>query len=324
VADAKRVRSLLLAAIALLLLYAVLGDKPWDPELAERVASGKPLRAKDYAASFEWWACVVNAALAAALLATRSRWLETHAAPPLEALAPPARPSGAALGLVLAAVIALGAAAWPRLQHGLWDDEQTTARIAVAGYYEADGQGTHRRNVNPWINLRPSSAISLAAGLRYEINKDDAQWVENVENDGGSTHYVFGRIDQKTVAMTLRFNYTMTPNLSLQTYAEPFVSSGDYTKFRELVNGRAEKYPDRYQPYDYTGSADFNIRSFRTTNVLRWEYKPGSQLFLVWQQGRYEKVNDYGTFQFNRDFGGLFSSASRNVFLVKFTYWVNM
>jgi len=211
---------------------------------------------------------------------------------------------------------------------GLWFYANTDNRKALSfsynGYYEADGQGTHRRNVNPWINLRPSSAISLAAGLRYEINKDDAQWVENVENDGGSTHYVFGRIDQKTVAMTLRFNYTMTPNLSLQTYAEPFVSSGDYTKFRELVNGRAEKYPDRYQPYDYTGSADFNIRSFRTTNVLRWEYKPGSQLFLVWQQGRYEKVNDYGTFQFNRDFGGLFSSASRNVFLVKFTYWVNM
>ena len=149
-ADAKRVQSLLLAAIALLLVYAVLGDKPWDPELAERVAAGKPLRAKDYAASFEWWACVVNAALAAALLATRSRWLETHAAPPLEALAPPARPSGVALGLVLAAVIALGAAAWPRLQHGLWDDEQTTARIAVAGYYEADASGRLRFHDASW------------------------------------------------------------------------------------------------------------------------------------------------------------------------------
>ncbi|MGE0459745.1 MAG: DUF5916 domain-containing protein [Vicinamibacterales bacterium] len=203
-------------------------------------------------------------------------------------------------------------------------DNRKALSLSYNGYYEADGQGTARRNMNPWINLRPSSAISLSAGLRYEINKDDAQWVENAEDDDGTTHYVFGRIDQKTVAMTLRFNYTMTPNLSLQTYAEPFVSAGDYSKFRELVDGRAATYPDRYQPYDYTGSADFNIRSFRTTNVLRWEYKPGSQLFLVWQQGRSDDIKDYGTFQFNRDFGGLFRSPSRNVFLVKFTYWVNM
>jgi hypothetical protein len=135
---------------------------------------------------------------------------------------------------------------------------------------------------------------------------------------------VFGRIEQKTVAMTLRFNYTMTPNLSLQTYAEPFVSAGDFTNFRELVDGRAPVYADRYAPYDYTGPADFNIRSFRTTNVLRWEFKPGSQFFVVWQQGRFERINDYGAFEFNRDFGGLFSTPSRNVFLVKLSYWLNM
>jgi len=174
------------------------------------------------------------------------------------------------------------------------------------------------------LNLRPSSAIMLSAGLRYDTNQDDAQWVTNEDDSGGARHYVFGRIDQTTVAMTLRFNYTMTPNLSLQTYAEPFVSAGDYTNFRELVDGRAAEYVDRYQPYDYTGEASFNIRSFRTTNVLRWEYKPGSQLFIVWQQGRQEQINEYGNFNLTRDFDGLFSAPSRNTFLVKFTYWVNM
>ena len=116
----------------------------------------------------------------------------------------------------------------------------------------------------------------------------------------------------------------MTPNLSLKTYAETFVSAGDYSNFRELVNGRAAAYADSFQPYTYTGDADFNVRSFRTTNVLRWEYKPGSQLFVVWQQGRNEKLYDYGAFQFNRDFSGLFSTPSKNVFLVKFTYWLNL
>jgi hypothetical protein len=210
----------------------------------------------------------------------------------------------------------------------LWFYVNTDNRRALSfsynGYYEADGKGTTRRNINPALNLRPSSALLLSAGLRFDTNNDDAQWVENEEDAGGATRYVFGRIQQDTVAMTLRFNYTLTPNLSLQTYAEPFVSAGDYTNFRELVDGRAAKYEDRYQPYDYTGNASFNIRSFRTTNVLRWEYKPGSQLFVVWQQGRQEELEDFGRFNFNRDFHGLFSAPSRSTFLVKFTYWLNM
>ena len=135
--------------------------------------------------------------------------------------------------------------------------------------------------------------------------------------------YVFGRIDQRTVSITTRFNYTMTPNLSLQVYAEPFVSAGDYTNFKGAGRRPRREYEDRYQPYAYRGNADFNIRSFRTTNVLRWEYKPGSQLFLVWQQGKSDEAG-YGDFQFNRDFSGVFSAPSKNVFLVKFMYWVNL
>jgi hypothetical protein len=72
----------------------------------------------------------------------------------------------------------------------------------------------------------------------------------------------------------------------------------------------------------YAGNPDFNYRSFRTTNVLRWEYKPGSTLFAVWQQGR-ERTIDRGAFDFSRDFGGVFSSPARNVFLIKWAYWLN-
>ena len=115
---------------------------------------------------------------------------------------------------------------------------------------------------------------------------------------------MFARIDQKTVSFTTRFNYTMTPTLSLQVYAEPFVSAGEYSNYKELVDGRAEKYEDRYTPYAYGGNADFNIRSFRTTNVLRWEYRPGSQLFLVWQQGKSDE-QQYGDFQFGREGRGI-------------------
>ena len=136
------------------------------------------------------------------------------------------------------------------------------------------------------------------------------------------THYVFARLDQRTVALTTRVNYTMSPTLSLQIYAEPFVSAGAYTNYKELVDGRADDWQSRYAPYAYTGNADFNYRSFRTTNVLRWEYRPGSSLFVVWQQGR-EENSPYGDFRFGRDFSGVFSMPANNVFLVKFSYWLN-
>ena len=93
--------------------------------------------------------------------------------------------------------------------------------------------------------------------------------------------------------------------------------------FELLVDGRAAEYTERFRPYAYTGNADFNVRSFRTTNVLRWEYKPGSAMFVVWQQNKSDSM-DYGDFRFGRDFGGVFSAPTYNTFLIKFTYWLPM
>jgi Domain of unknown function (DUF5916)/Carbohydrate family 9 binding domain-like len=182
--------------------------------------------------------------------------------------------------------------------------------------------GIHFFDLNPSITFRPTSALSISGGVRFGLFDNDAQWVENVDGADGRTHYVFARLDQQTVALTTRVNFTMTPNLSLQVYAEPFVSAGAYTGYMELVDGRAEDWRLRYTPYPYEGNADFNYRSFRTTNVLRWEYKPGSALFVVWQQGR-EETGTFGNFRYGRDFGGVFGIPASNVFLVKLSYWLN-
>jgi hypothetical protein len=202
-------------------------------------------------------------------------------------------------------------------------DSRKNVSVNYNGYHEADGKGTTRHNIGPFINWRPTSATSVSTGFRYNINNDDSQWVTNEETDTQPTRYVFARLKQRTAAFTFRVNYTLTPELSIQTYAEPFVSAGEYSNYKELVNGRTPEYVDRYAPYSYGSQADFNIRSFRTTNVLRWEYKPGSSLFVVWQQGR-SGDGDVGNFQFGRDFGGVFSTPAHNVFLVKLSYWLNM
>ena len=209
---------------------------------------------------------------------------------------------------------------------GVWFYTNTDNRKAVSfgynGFHMTDRNGTAVNQIGPYVNWRPSSAASVNVGFRYNMNGDDAQWVENVD-DNGITHYVFGRLKQRTSAFTFRVNYTITPELSIQTYAEPFVSAGAYTNFRELTSPRAPEHNDRYTPYAYASNPDFNYRSFRTTNVLRWEYKPGSSLFVVWQQGRQDELS-HGDFRFGRDFGGIFAAPANNTFLVKLSYWLNM
>jgi hypothetical protein len=102
---------------------------------------------------------------------------------------------------------------------------------------------------------------------------------------------------------------------------------GEYRNFRELTDGRNPDYYARYTPFDYSyaanGNPDFSVKSFRTTNVLRWEYRPGSTLFVVWQQAR---ENDFsaGAFRFGRDARAIFGVPPHNVFLIKLAYWLNV
>ena len=213
----------------------------------------------------------------------------------------------------------------------------TPAPISQWAYLESDGRrrvqsstfvnwfrdrhGSAGWSISPGVTYRPGSAVSIDVGLNLNRNRSDAHWVTNLDAVP-APHYVFGQLDQTTVGISMRVNYTITPRLSVQTYAQPFVSAGDYSNFRELINGRAPRYADRYAAFVYAGNPDFNYHSFRTTNVVRWEYRPGSALFVVWQQGR-EDVTARGDFRFRRDFGDALSTPGSNVFLVKISRWLN-
>jgi hypothetical protein len=215
-----------------------------------------------------------------------------------------------------------GPGVYGNAQRSIWayleSDQRPAVSVGIFTFNSTDGKGTTFHDASPNVSYRPSSFLKASVGLHWSQNTDQSQWVEATD-DG---RYVFARIYQQTVGIQTRLNYTVTPALSIQLYAEPFVSSGNYTNFKELVDGRSKSYEGRYKPTEYTGNPDFNYRSFRTTNVLRWEYKPGSTLFVVWQQGREDNVG-YGDFNFNRDFGAVFDAPAKNVFLVKFAYWFN-
>jgi hypothetical protein len=186
----------------------------------------------------------------------------------------------------------------------------------------------HYYEINPSVDLRVSSPFHMNLGVDYNHNRDDTQWYGNFTDSVNVTHYTFAHLDQQTLSSTLRVDYTATPNLTFQLYASPFVTKGSFTNIRELNDPRAKKYEDRYKPYtDETVLASqpsgFNVKQFRSNAVMRWEYRPGSALFLVWTQQRQGDENLAGQDSFGGDYKGLFSLHPDNTFLVKMSYWFN-
>jgi hypothetical protein len=193
------------------------------------------------------------------------------------------------------------------------------------------GWGDNRRSWNytiePEVQFRIRSQLSMSVGPSYSRRIKDAQWYDNIEDAGGTTHHTFAHLDQRSLGVTTRINYTATPTLSLQAYAQPFISSRDYANLRELDRPRSARYEERYKAYLENGAQvepeDENYKQLRSNTVLRWEYRPGSVLFLVWAQGRDQDGINPGTFEVRRDSRDLFAAHPENTFLIKTSYWFN-
>jgi hypothetical protein len=126
--------------------------------------------------------------------------------------------------------------------------------------------------------------------------------------------------------MSTRLNYTMTPDLTFEFYGEPFVATGTYADVREVsATPDAARYADRFRSYAAPADAPtaFKYAQLRTNAVVRWEYRPGSTLFVVWAHGRqdYSTVNSGRSW--TRDYRDLFALHPDNTFLVKLAYWLN-
>jgi hypothetical protein len=157
--------------------------------------------------------------------------------------------------------------------------------------------------------------------------------------------YILARIRQKTYAFTFRLNYNITPDISIQYYGSPFVSSGIYDDFKRAADAgdtdladRTHTFTESEISYDassktYTvnegtrtysfNNPDFSFREFRSNLVARWEYRPGSTLYLVWENNRRSRDSDYySSLRYNMD--ELFSTAPTNVFMIKVSFWLGM
>ena len=181
------------------------------------------------------------------------------------------------------------------------------------------------RTIQFGTEVRIASQYSMSLGANWDRRTDDQQWIRNYGAFlSDTTHYTFARLSQNTLGVTARANWTATPKLSFQLYAQPFLTSGNFADWRELTAPRAKAYDARWTPYGNGAvPAGFNFRQFNSNAVVRWEYRPGSALFVVWQQGRASNDTS-GEFRVARDYRDLFRAHPDNTLLIKASYWLNL
>jgi hypothetical protein len=210
-----------------------------------------------------------------------------------------------------------------------WDGDMRR-RIMPSWYTQVGtGQEGHwnELSIDPSVRLNVASRYQLSFGAGFYRSKDYEQFYDRFGDfSSDTTHYVFANTKQTVSSLSTRLDVTMTPNLTLQVYARPFFAIVDYTDQRELTNPRAKTAEERYSIYG-TGAdpGGFRSVSFQSNSVLRWEYRPGSTLFLVWTQGRgnYDGGTLDPTFQFKHDYRYLFKQRPDNTLLIKASYWFN-
>jgi hypothetical protein len=202
----------------------------------------------------------------------------------------------------------------------------------------------HNFSTEADLSYKPINYLSISIGPGFSKSFTELQYVTRVTYDN-MDRYVFASIDRKTINASLRINFNLSPNLTFQYWGQPFVATGNYYDYKYISNPMASDYGSRFHVYDagqisldengynidegkdgstdYSfGNNDFNVQQFLSNFVLRWEYNPGSSVYLVWSQTR-SGFNNSGTLDYFNDMGDLFNhkkNAPNNVFLIKFSY----
>ncbi len=212
-------------------------------------------------------------------------------------------------------------------------------------YYGEDELGGETYRLSGGLSVRPSSRFQLSATPNYLRSITPRQFVDSGSGGAAATYgtrYLFGFVDQSTFLMQLRLNYTIAPDLTLELYGEPFAASGRYHGLGELAAPRtfrlreygtdgttvARDADGNYVVTDNGGAdtltvenPDFNVLSFRSNAVLRWEWRPGSTLYLVWQQNRLAE-DTRGLHVGPGDLWDTLRARGDNFFAVKVSYWI--
>jgi hypothetical protein len=172
---------------------------------------------------------------------------------------------------------------------------------------------------SPGFSVQPSDRLQASVSMNYNYGLDHAQWITNVDtDDDGAVDHVYGSLTRDVVDITVRSTYAFTRDLTVQAYLQPFVAVGDYADIRRLAHPRSYEFDAATIAFD----PDFNRKSLRGNIVMRWEYKPGSTLFAVWDLSQAD-LSRPGQFSPFRDLRSAFGADASHVFMVKASYWLN-
>lgn len=181
-------------------------------------------------------------------------------------------------------------------------------------------------SLSPGVDVKLSTRMQASLGANIERSDDNTQWLGNFTDAGvaGTTHYAFAHLNQRTVSMNVRLNYTARPNMTLEFYGEPFATSGTYTDVREVASPTSASYDDRFRQFVPPADTEleFDYIQLRTNAVARWEFRPGSAVFLVWAHGR-DRGTSVRQASWRDDYRDLFTLRPNNTFLIKVAYWLN-
>ena len=228
------------------------------------------------------------------------------------------------------------------------DSRRTFWMSAYGTWVERDFDNWNRQ-FGASLNLKPWAALTLSALPVYSRVHAVAQYLATVPDPTAAAtfgaRYVFGTLDQKELSIPLRLNLVLSPRLSVQLYTQALLSAGDYPAIRELARPRTYDFPaygtdvglitrdaggpgyeidpDGRGPAAAFRIADpnFNVKSLRANLVARWEFRPGSTLYVVWTQRRLDQAHP-GDFSFGRDTSDLFRAPSDDVLMVKVAWWL--
>ena len=188
------------------------------------------------------------------------------------------------------------------------------------------------QKINIPVAKKPSNLIS-------EEEYNERQRLKSKFDDELQKH--IGKKIHLIVFALLRFDYAFTRDLTVELYARPFISAAQYDEFKQVADPMASDYGDRYVDLvtervaggslsdvdrdgttEFINDPNFNFKQFRSNAVLRWEFRPGSTLFVVWSHGR-QHSDQTGEFYFGENVSTLFEEPADDILMVKFNYWLN-
>jgi hypothetical protein len=185
------------------------------------------------------------------------------------------------------------------------------------------GDALETRTINASLELKVSTTLTLSIAPAFTKEINQAQYytvvTDPIASETFGKSYLFAHLDRNTLSTDIRVDWIMTPKLSFQVYIQPYITTGKYTDYKSLVRPRSFQF----NPYVFSGNRDFNYIAFQGNAVLRWEYLPGSTLYLVWTQSRAD--DQYlGDFQFGNSMDRMFQTKPDNIIMLKLSYWFGM